>query len=339
MITLKTLRSEAEKQAGAVAQRVTHRSATVGAEATKLGAEATKLAGNPTPAYAVVGLTDAVVERARAAGERFGRMSRTLTPQKVGQQLTRAGAEATDRVTRTATDLSGQVSRTASGLTTSVEEAPTVVVSGLLARLGRLQADYEQLAARGEGLVSRVREQQATQELVAQVNSAVRQGRILLSTARTGAQQTQSAARATLTSGRRQAAMAAAETLAGEPVQVEKATAPSGKTTRRATSGTKKASAKAAKSTTTQSTTTKSAAKKSAATKAKAETKPATRRSTAARTTATPSTGTAAKRATTTATNRAEETAAAGREAATATAKAAEQATDAASEAAAKLGD
>ena len=55
---LKTIRNQAEKRAGAVTTEVTER-------AQALTAEATKRASDLTPVYAVVGLTDTVVERAR----------------------------------------------------------------------------------------------------------------------------------------------------------------------------------------------------------------------------------------------------------------------------------
>lgn len=321
MITLKTLRSEAEKQVEAVAERLTKRSSA-------LGAEAGKLAGDPTPAYAVVGLTDAVIEKARTATEKFGKV-RTLTPQLVAEQLTKAGAEVTERVTKTAAGLSGQVTRATSDLGKTVEEAPTAVVSGVLTRLGKVQDEYAQLAKRGEGLVTRVRSQKATQDLVAQVEHAVQQGRQLLTTARTGAKQTRSTAKATVTSGRRQVAATIAPEATPAAAKATTAKPAAKKSTAKTTAkpAAKKSTAKTtAKKATAKSTTAKSTAARTA--------KPATRKATA------PATGTkaAAKRTATTAAKRAEDTAGATKSTTGAMAKVAEKAAEAATDAATKTG-
>lgn len=321
MITLKTLRSEAEKQVEAVAERLTKRSSA-------LGAEAGKLAGDPTPAYAVVGLTDAVIEKARTATEKFGKV-RTLTPQLVAEQLTKAGAEVTERVTKTAAGLSGQVTRATSDLGKTVEEAPTAVVSGVLTRLGKVQDEYAQLAKRGEGLVTRVRSQKATQDLVAQVEHAVQQGRQLLTTARTGAKQTRSTAKATVTSGRRQVAATIAPEATPAAAKATTAKPAAKKSTAKTTAkpAAKKSTAKTtAKKATAKSTTAKSTAARTA--------KPATRKATA------PATGTkaAAKRTATTAAKRAEDTAGATKSTTDAMAKVAEKAAEAATDAATKTG-
>lgn len=321
MITLKTLRSEAEKQVEAVAERLTKRSSA-------LGAEAGKLAGDPTPAYAVVGLTDAVIEKARTATEKFGKV-RTLTPQLVAEQLTKAGAEVTERVTKTAAGLSGQVTRATSDLGKTVEEGPTAVVSGVLTRLGKVQDEYAQLAKRGEGLVTRVRSQKATQDLVAQVEHAVQQGRQLLTTARTGAKQTRSTAKATVTSGRRQVAATIAPEATPAAAKATTAKPAAKKSTAKTTAkpAAKKSTAKTtAKKATAKSTTAKSTAARTA--------KPATRKATA------PATGTkaAAKRTATTAAKRAEDTAGATKSTTGAMAKVAEKAAEAATDAATKTG-
>jgi hypothetical protein len=340
MITLKTLRSEAEKQVGAVAERLTKRS-------TALGAEAGKLAGDPTPAYAVVGLTDAVIERARTATEKFGKV-RTLTPQLVAEQLTKAGTEVTERVTKTAAGLTDQVTKATADLGKTVEEAPTVVVSGVLTRLGKVQGEYTELAKRGEGLVARVRRQKATQELAAQVEQVVKQGRQLLGTARTGAKQTESAAKATVTSGRRQVAAtiapettpAKAEPAAKPAAKKSTAKSTTAKTTTTAKPAVRKSTAKStaaktgtAKTSTAKTSTPKAAPAKSAPAK-KSTAKPATRKATAPAT----ATQAAAKRTVTTAAKRAEETAGAAKSTTDAMAKVAEKVAEAATDAAAKTG-
>lgn len=343
MTTFKTIRGDATRRADDATAQMTRQAQT-------WTTEAGRIASDPTPVYAVVGVTDAVVERARAAGETLARLRKQLSPLA----------------------LSHQVGRRAEGVTKQVEAVPSAAFGGAVERVGQLQQGYQGLATRGQGLVGRVRGQQTTKDLMAQVDNAVMQGRKLLTTARRGATETRTAARATVTTGRRQAADVTADAIAGEEMTTAPASRTAAKAAPRKTSTRKPAVRKSAtsKSATSKSATSKSATSKSATTRAgsksaspKSTTKRAGANATSKRTStkaaseraATPAAGnrpgtstsasskpttrTAAKRTASTATSRTAETATAAKAAATSVSKTAERATDAATDTAAKVGD
>lgn len=348
MSTIDKIRTQAEKRAEEVAAEVTKQASALSTEASKLT--------NPSPAYAVVGLTDVVVERARAAGGAVAKIGQQLRPQVIGEQVTKAAADVPTQVTKVAGEVSDRVTRTAGEVTKQVEAAPGVAAQRAAGRLGQIQDGYEGLAARGQSLVTRVRKQAATQDLLAQVDNAVKHGKALLTTTRKGATQTTSAAKATVTTGRRQVAEKAAEAIAPAPKPATTTPAAKKPATKKATAkkaparkpATTKATTTAAKGTGNSTVTTpakadakasparKPATKKATATKAPAR-KPATKKATTAP--AAKATQTAAKRTATTAANRADETVTAAKSAATSASKVAEKAVEATTDAAAKVGN
>jgi len=338
MTTFKTIRGEATRRADDATAQMTRQAQT-------WTTEAGRIASDPTPVYAVVGVTDAVVERARAAGETLARLRKQLSPLA----------------------LSHQVGRRAEGVTKQVEAVPSAAFGEAVERVGQLQQGYQGLATRGQGLVGRVRGQQTTKDLMAQVDNAVMQGRKLLTTARRGATETRTAARATVTTGRRQAADVTADAIAGEEMTTTPASRTAAKAAPRKTSTRKPAARKSAtsksatsKSATTKSATTRAASKSASpksttkraganATSKRTSTKAASKRAatpaagnrpgTSTSASSKPATRTAAKRTASTATSRTAETATAAKAAATSVSKTAERATDAATDTAAKVGD
>ena len=78
----------------------------------------------------------------------------------------------------------------------------------------KAQESYESVAARGERLVKRVRTQKSTKDLIAQAEATFALGKGAVTTVRHSASEIQRSAKATLTTGRREAA-ATAETVAG----------------------------------------------------------------------------------------------------------------------------
>jgi hypothetical protein len=328
MTTFKTIRGEATRRADDATAQMTRQAQT-------WTTEAGRIASDPTPVYAVVGVTDAVVERARAAGETLARLRKQLSPLA----------------------LSHQVGRRAEGVTKQVEAVPSAAFGEAVERVGQLQQGYQGLATRGQGLVGRVRGQQTTKDLMAQVDNAVMQGRKLLTTARRGATETRTAARATVTTGRRQAADVTADAIAGEEMTTTPASRTAAKAAPRKTSTRKPAPRKSA---TSKSATTRAASKSASpksttkraganATSKRTSTKAASKRAatpaagnrpgTSTSASSKPATRTAAKRTASTATSRTAETATAAKAAATSVSKTAERATDAATDTAAKVGD
>ena len=138
---------------------------------------------DPTPFYAVVGVTDFAVERVRAAAH----------------SATVAQAEAQKA-------LSGFDAKSAA------QEVPTRAVGIALTVASKAEAQYEELAKRGKGLYERVRTQQSTQDLVAQAGNTLNRTKGAVTTARKAADDTASAVRGTIGVGRREAAGVAGTT-------------------------------------------------------------------------------------------------------------------------------
>ncbi|NLG22293.1 MAG: hypothetical protein GX555_12800, partial [Actinomycetales bacterium] len=239
MATIKKLRNDAVKAVETVTDQATKRVDEVTTEVTKQSAaaraEATRVATDPTPIYAVVGLTDTVVELARETVtetvSKVGKASKSLSPKAI----------------------SSSVSQKATEMSKLAEALPGKAVGDVTDGLGKVQEGYQELAKRGADLVGRVKKQQATKDLTKQVTTVVEQGKALLGTATKGVNDTRSAAKATVTKGRRQAADVVADVVAGEDVKVsvkkpaarKAATKPAAKPATKA-AATKKVSTKAA---------------------------------------------------------------------------------------------
>jgi hypothetical protein len=193
---------------------------------------------DPTPFFAAVGATDLAVAKVREAGLRAEKvrtvLAADLAPAKVQARATLVAEQ--------------------------VREIPAVALNQTLVVGGKVAEGYDELAERGKQLVTRIRNQKATQDLVVQAETTVAQAKGAVTTARKAAADVERSAKATLTTGRKQAAKVASA-VTGSVVEEAKATR-----TEVATSA--KATRTAAKLT---STTTKKAAKK-ASTSAKAAT-------------------------------------------------------------------
>jgi heparin binding hemagglutinin HbhA len=152
---------------------------------------------DPTPLYAVVGVTDLAVERVRAA--------------------VRSAAQAQVEAQKALSEIDPK---------TAAQEVPTRAVAAALTFASRAEAQYEELAKRGKSLYERVRTQQSTQDLLTQAGSTVSRTRGAVTTARKAADDTATAVRGTLNVGRRQAAEVAesTETAAGTTRRAAKRT-------------------------------------------------------------------------------------------------------------------
>ena len=182
-----------------------------------------------TPFFAAVGATDLAVEKMREARLRADKaravLSADLAPAKVQAR---------------ATTIADQV-----------REIPAVVLNETLVIGGKVAEGYDELAVRGHQLVTRLRNQKATQDLVAQAETTVAQAKGAVTTARKAAADVERSAKATLTTGRKEAAKVAA-VVTGSVVEETTVATTEDKTSAKATRT-------AAKRT---STTTKNAAKK-----------------------------------------------------------------------------
>jgi hypothetical protein len=193
---------------------------------------------DPTPFYAVVGVTDLAVERVRAAAR------------SAGQAQLEAQKALTDFDARTA-----------------AQEVPTRAVAVALTVASKAEAQYEELAKRGKGLYQRVRTQQSTQELFNQAGSTLSRTRGAVTTARKAADDTATAVRGTLGVSRREAG-AAVETTGSATRAATGTTSRSAKKTATRTRRNATATKSAAKGVRTSATRTASKASGAAKTTA-----------------------------------------------------------------------
>ena len=188
-----------------------------------------------TAVYAAVGLTDLAVEKVRDARVK-------ATAARADLERAKLQAKAQARVTEVAEQ---------------AQELPALALNRSLVLAGKAQESYESIATRGEKLVKRVRTQKSTKDLIAQAEATFALGKGAVTTVRKSATDIQRSAKATLTTGRREAAVAV-DSIADSVVEE----------TTEATTAVKKSAARtrtAAKRTAT--TTKKSAATTKTATK------------------------------------------------------------------------
>jgi heparin binding hemagglutinin HbhA len=215
-----------------------------------LVADITRTVTESTPVYAAVGATDLAVEKVRDARVRAAAARAELTADKIQARVAKRATEVTEQA----------------------QHVPVLALNRSLELASRAVDNYESLAARGEGLVKRVRNQKATKDLVAQAETTIALGKGAVTTVRKAAGDIERSAKATLTTGRHQAehvAEVAVDAAAEEVREVSTAATASAKRTRTAakrTTTTAKKSASAtrssAKRTTTSARKTASAAKK-----------------------------------------------------------------------------
>ena len=207
---------------------------------------------DPTPFFAAVGATDLAVEKVRDA--------------RVRAEATRVRAE----------KLANDFDPTA--IADQVKELPALALNQTLVVGGKVVEQYAGLATRGKGLVTRLRTQQATKDLVAQAETTVAQAKGAVTTARKAAADIERSAKATLTTGRTEVARVAS-VVTGTVVEDTKAAATevetSVKNTRTAAKRTTTTAKKATKKTTASAKAATTSARKTAAAAEKATEKAA----------------------------------------------------------------
>jgi hypothetical protein len=196
-----------------------------------LVADIRKTVTRTTPVLAAVGLTDLAVEKLRDA--------------RVRAAAARAGLDVT----------------TVQAALEQGKDLPALALNRGLVLAGQAQESYEAFAARGEKLVKRVRTQQSTKDLAAQAEATIALGKGAVTTARKSAVDIQRSAKATLTTGRREAAAATgaiADSVVEEAAETSATVKKSATRTRTAakrTATTTRRSAGASKSATKRATT------------------------------------------------------------------------------------
>ena len=209
-----------------------------------------------TPLFAVVGATDLAVERAREARLRADR--------------TRAELRA---------DLApNAMQKRAEVVIEDVKALPTKALNQGVATADQVAKGYEDLAVRGEKLVTRIKNQKATKDLVAQAETTLSLGKGAVTTARKAVLDVRSSALATFTTGRKEAAHVAeivVDTVAEDAEVAATDIKAAAKRTRTAAKRTSTTAAKGAKRTTTSAKATTTSAKKAASSTTKATAKAA----------------------------------------------------------------
>ena len=164
-----------------------------------------KTVTDTTPVYAAVGATDLAVERLRAARDRAN---------------TRAAAVRSELDIATIQD---RAVKRIEKVSEQAQQIPAQLRGQRVEAAGKARDTYSGLAARGEKLVKRIRNQKSTKDLFAQAGSTVALGRGAVTTVRKAAHDTQQAAIVTLNTGRREAGTVAAtiqDTVTKAPTKV-----------------------------------------------------------------------------------------------------------------------
>jgi heparin binding hemagglutinin HbhA len=212
-----------------------------------------KTVTDTNPVFAAVGVTDLAVEKLRDARARAAAVRHDLTPSALQDKAVKRIEKVTGQVQQIPADVRSQ----------SVEAAD------------KAQQTYADLAVRGHKLVTRLRNQKSTQDLLAQAGSTVSLGKGAVTTVRHAATETERSAKATLTTGRHEAEAvrdAVVSSIHREAdtttTKVAKKSAAATRTSAKRTATTAKKSTAAAqrvtKSTATSATRTASAAAKAA---------------------------------------------------------------------------
>jgi len=145
--------------------------------------EIRKTVTDTTPVFAAVGATDLAVERIRDARTRAAAVRLNLDISLLQEKAVKRFEKVADQA----------------------QQIPADVRSQTLEVADKAQKTYADLAVRGHKLVTRLRSQKATQDLLAQAGNTVTLGKGAVTTVRKAAHDTQQAAMATLNTGRHEA--------------------------------------------------------------------------------------------------------------------------------------
>jgi heparin binding hemagglutinin HbhA len=223
------------------------------------------------PVLAVVGATDIVVERVRAAAADAQKVQAGLEDALNTYQVElRKGLEAAQvelgktieayQVGLEPARIQAKVTEAVQQIPAQVQQAPALAVSRALEVAGQVESGYAGLAERGKQLVERVRRQKPTQDLIAQGRVTSSLAKAAVTTARKAVDDTTTAARNAVIIGRREAG----ETVSGVEQQAERSVAQTEKVVEKRTAGTRAAAKRTSATARTRTDATKTAAKATA---------------------------------------------------------------------------
>ena len=146
-------------------------------------------------AYAVAGVGDLAVEKLREVPAKVSKISTDLR----GQDRTLQA-----KVSEAVLSIPAEALQLTAKITTLAEDG-----------VKKAEAQYKDLATRGEAIVRRIGNQKATQDLINQAQATVTRARVARGAAQRGAENTTVAAKGTATSARKTASKAAKAASAG----------------------------------------------------------------------------------------------------------------------------
>ena len=189
------------------------------------------------PVFAAVGVTDLAVEKVREA---------------------RARALAA-RADLNVSVMQDKAIKRAEKLAEQAQHVPALTLNQTLEVAGKAQETYAELAVRGHKLVSRIRNQKSTKDLLAQAGSTVSLGKGAITTVRKAAVDAERVAKATLTTGRHEAEVVIEAVVASVSREAKVTTGTVRKSVKATRIPVKRAATTAKKSTTSARRATKSA--------------------------------------------------------------------------------
>lgn len=161
-----------------------------------------------TPLYVIAGAGDLAVEKFRAVSEDVTARIAKLDQKTLQAELSKRQAELSKRQAELAKRLEQRFEALVADAKTApakLRELPAVAQASLTTVLGQAEETYEDLAGRGKDLVTRIRNQQATEDLVAQAGTTASKAKATRTTARKSAQSATSSVKATTTSAKKTA--------------------------------------------------------------------------------------------------------------------------------------
>lgn len=150
-----------------------------------------------TPLYVIAGAGDLAVEKFRAVSGDVTSKFATLDQKTLQTELTKRQAELSKRLEALAAD--------AKTVPAKLRELPAVAQAGLTTVLGQAEDTYDELAERGKEIVTRIRSQKATEDLVTQAKTTVSKAKATRTTAKKTAETATRNVKATATSARKTA--------------------------------------------------------------------------------------------------------------------------------------
>ena len=161
-----------------------------------------------TPLYVIAGAGDLAVEKFRAVSEdvtaRFAKLDQKALQSSLQTEFTKAQAEFTKAQAEFTKAFEALVAD-AKTAPAKLRELPAVAQAGLTTVRGQVEETYEDLATRGEEIVSRIRSQKATEDLVTQAKTTVSKAKATRTTAKKTADSAARNVKATATSARKTA--------------------------------------------------------------------------------------------------------------------------------------